>query len=72
VPAGGSKEITEVRMYHIGLDLTGDQIRQLKGVALSRDLTVKALVAQMVEQVIQDSGNPGNTGKHKKQKETCK
>jgi hypothetical protein len=39
-------------VYHVGLDLTTEQIKQLKQLALLRDLAVKDLVTQLVVQAI--------------------
>ncbi len=39
-------------MYHVGLALTTEQVKRLKQLALSRDLSVKDLVASLVVQAI--------------------
>lgn len=35
-------------MYHVGLDLTPEQVKRLKQVALAHDLPVKAWVTKVV------------------------
>lgn len=35
-------------MYHVGLDLTPDQVKELKQLALKRDMKVKDLVTSLV------------------------
>ena len=39
-------------MYHIGLALTAEQVKQLKELALARDLTTKDLVTRLVVEAI--------------------
>ena len=39
-------------MYHIGLALTAEQVKQFKSLALSRDLTVKDLATKLVVDAI--------------------
>ena len=35
-------------MYHVTLDLTGSQVKQLKGRALEKDTSVRGLVTELV------------------------
>ena len=39
-------------MYHIGLDLTDEEVKKLKQLALSRDLSVKELVTKLAKDAI--------------------
>ncbi len=39
-------------MYHVGLDLTEEQVKKLKGLALSCDRSVKDLVTKLVVEAI--------------------
>ncbi len=39
-------------MYHVDLDLSPDQVRQLHQLALDRGLKVRVMVTQMVESAI--------------------
>ncbi len=40
-------------MYHIDLDLSPDQVKQLKRLAIDRDLSVKEMVTRMVKSTIE-------------------
>lgn len=40
-------------MYHVGLDLDQDQVKELKQLALSRDQSVKDLVKDLVVDALQ-------------------
>ncbi len=42
-------------MYHVDLDLSAEEVRQLRGVALSMDVSVKSLVTQTVRELLQRS-----------------
>jgi len=50
-------------MYHVDLELTDDQVRQLKQLAFDRDTSVRGLVTELTVKEIQ---------KNKKQKEETK
>ena len=39
-------------MYHVVLDLTGGEVKQLKQLALKRDTSVKGLVTHLVVEAI--------------------
>jgi predicted DNA-binding ribbon-helix-helix protein len=44
--------------YHVALELNQEQTKKLKLLATSRDLTVKDLVTQVVQEEIKESENP--------------
>ncbi len=43
-------------LYHVGLDLTSDQVKELRQLALSRDQSVKDLVKDLVVDALQKGG----------------
>ena len=49
-------------MYHVDLELTDEQVRQLRQLALDRSTSVRGLVTELAIREIQES-------KNKKQKE---
>jgi len=47
-------------VYHIGLDLTDDQVQSLKEAALKRRISVKSLVSHLVTEFL--GGRSGESG----------
>lgn len=48
-------------MYHLDLDLSSDEVKQLKQLALDRDESVKGMVTQMVKSAIETKPIKANT-----------
>ena len=55
-------------MYHVDLELTDEQVKQLKQLALDRSTTVRGLATELVIKEIQED----KIKKNKKQKEENK
>ena len=55
-------------MYHVDLELTDEQVRQLRQLAFDRSTTVRGLVTELAVREIQKSKEQ----KNKKQKEETK
>ncbi len=45
-------------MYHVGLDLTDDEKRDLKKLALELNQTVRALVTELVKEALAKNRKP--------------
>lgn len=55
-------------MYHVDLDLTDGEVRELKHLAISRNISVKDLVTQLTKSAIKQSlTTPEKAAKNKKE-----
>ena len=50
-------------MYHVDLELTDEQVKQLRQLALDRSTTVRGLVTELAVKEIQKSQEQKNTEK---------
>ena len=50
-------------MYHVSLELTPEQVKQLKQQALNRDLSVKAYVTRLVTRDLEKAAAAENKNK---------